>query len=735
MAPETTQIEHARGVSRINHQDRLEPAGDPPDLDETLTTLVAGCLIAVQPGTGESNEFYNIHPGVAATGRARAGKPFRDAVDGELAAHWMSVFDSAQGREGEDRTTGLVVRAGLGAAPYLMRREEWDSAASLLQDAFIRNPSRSVAAAILPALQAITATGQVPWAAGALARVLGEVDSAAAERQMRAVLDAAVARGDYQSASAAAGRLLVQCRASGRLAEALTLADEMVGYTRRAEFGPWTQLLDEVQRLQVLNQMGRAEYVLSEVQRLREHMRALPAMPDQTDLVNPWNVRETLFDTGREAALQLGRWNDALELNAIVTGSQQDRGAPATAIARAGFNDSGPLIRLGRIDEAMALLLECRQVFEDAHDVEGLAVVLTALASLEAERGHGDAAIGLAKDALRYSYLAGRVGSIAGVHHNLGNYLYRHARQPAEAFAHHLTSALIRALAGTGGVDESVRGAAADLRVLRASTDPPADVANLCRQVALVPGADLDRLLAGLASDPETGPQTLRELVARVRGLAAAPPTADPSQLAAWDPVIAAILAADSGDLQAAAALDAQLARYGDLADWSGLVAALRRLRAGQHGPDLLAGLDETGNAIVTRALDARNGTVTIPAILWPAMPLGPVLGELVAGAGGDTEAAGRARQVLDAMTKDPEWESLATALGRILDGDRDPELAAQLSDPTHQDIAATVLHHIGSADLRLACSQGRTVLPIPVRSLRPDHFVYEHSISPDSRA
>jgi hypothetical protein len=47
-------------------------------------------------------------------------------------------------------------------------------------------------------------------------------------------------------------------------------------------------------------------------------------------------------------------------------------------------------------------------------------------------------------------------------------------------------------------------------------------------------------------------------------------------------------------------------------------------------------------------------------------------------------------------MAKDPEWESLANALGRILDGDRAPELAAQLSDPTHQAIAGTVL--------RLAC-------------------------------
>ena len=76
-----------------------------------------------RPGTEQSHESYGVHPGVAAAGRVRAGKQFRDAVDVELAAFWRAVADDAVGREAEARTTGLVVRAGLAAAPYLLRQE------------------------------------------------------------------------------------------------------------------------------------------------------------------------------------------------------------------------------------------------------------------------------------------------------------------------------------------------------------------------------------------------------------------------------------------------------------------------------------------------------------------------------------------------------------------------------------------------------------------------------------
>ena len=623
---------------------RLGLDGQPPGPYEALAALAAQGLIAVRPETEESNESYGIHPGVAAAGRTRAGQDFRDVVDTKLGAYWAMIGQYAREREEEARTTGLVVRAGLAAAPYLMRREEWSTACSLLERAYHRNPSRATAAAVLPTLQAIAATGQIPSAGAVFAEALEMIDPAAAEIQMRAVRDAAVSRGDYRSASAASGRLVYTFRDSGRLAEALAVADQMIEYTRQAGLGPWSQLLDKVQRLQVLNEMGQAEQVLAEAERLRTYMQALPVVPDQPETVNPWNVRETLLSVGRDAARQLGLWDDALDLNAAIAASKQDRGAPASEIALTRFNDYGPLIRLGRIDNALVLLRDCRRAFENAHDIPNLGKVLCALAAVENNRGHGDAAIDLGQDALRYLYLAEDAISIAVGHHNLGSYLRRHAHQPAAALAHHLAAGLVAALAGIHGAEESARTTANDLRVAGADADPPGDVARLCRRVAGIPGVHLDRLLGALAPDPETAERALRDLVARVHDLAEAPPVTSRGNLAMWDPVIAAILAADGGDPRAAAALDAELGQYQDTASWRTLAAALRRLRAGETGPDLLAGLDDIDTAIVTRAVDARGGTIAIPVALWEAIGIGPLLGSVVAAAAGDAEAAGRER-------------------------------------------------------------------------------------------
>ena len=490
--------------------ERLGLNGQPPDLDRALAAVASQGLVAVR----HKPESYAIHPGVAAAGRSQADQSLRDAVDAETASYWNAVYWYASGETGSDRIdTGLIVRAGLAAVPYLIRLQQWSAAGTMLEGAFSLDPSRANAAAVLPAIREIT--DHDAKQAGVLGAVLEVIDPVAAERQMRAYLDAAVALGDYAAASATAGRLIYLFRDSGRLAEALALADQMAGYTRQAELGPWTQLFDEVQRLQVLNSMGQAESVLAEVQRVREDMQTLPPTLGPDEAVSPWGVSEKLLDTGRSAARQLARWDDALDLNAAQAASMRDRGAPATIIARARFNDYYPLLRLGRTDEALALLLECRQVFQEDRDIGMLGMTLGALADTEDERGHGDAAIRLQRDALRYEYLAGDVISIAASYHNLGNYLGGHTSEPVPALSCHLAAALIRAL--TDGTGRSFEASVTDLRESGTDADMPADVPGMCRQVGDIPGADLDRLLAALAPDQDALEQRFRELVAAVR--------------------------------------------------------------------------------------------------------------------------------------------------------------------------------------------------------------------------
>ena len=159
--------------------------------------------------------------------------------------------------------TRMLVRAGLAAVPYLIRQQQWTVAAALLERAFLRDPSRANAAAMLPAIR--QATRHDPQLASALALVQQVLDAAAAETVMRDALATSVAAGDYRAASVTTSRLVDLCRDSGRLADALDLADQQIDYTRRAGLGPWTQLSSEVQRLQVLNDMGQASQVLAEV--------------------------------------------------------------------------------------------------------------------------------------------------------------------------------------------------------------------------------------------------------------------------------------------------------------------------------------------------------------------------------------------------------------------------------------------------------------------------------------
>jgi len=500
----------------------------PPELDQALTTVAARGLASSR---GEGG-FYAVHPGVAEAGRAQAGKPFRDAVDAVAAAYLDAVYRDAFGGAGEgDVDTGRLVRAGLAAVPYLIRQHQWSDAGAMIGRALGHDPSRANVALAYPAIQQIASRD--PGQADVLAAVLEVIDPAAAEAQLRVVLDAVVSQGDYQTASVTAARLTSLCRDSGRLAEALALADQTADYARQAGLGPWTQLNAEVGRLQVLTMMGQASRVLSEVHRLRAHMRTLPDI-FRNETTTPWGVRERALEVGRYAAIQLGRWDDALGLNAEQVASMRGRSAPAAAIARATFNDHGPLLSLGRTDEALALLMHCRQVFEDARDIQALGVVISALASAEDRRGHGDAAIRMERDALRYEYLARDVTAIAASYHNLGNWLHRYARQPAAAIASHLTAALIRALAGAAGThtdsaDGAVREAVIDLRAFGAAAIPPPDIADLIRQIGDIPGTDLPGLIAKLSPARVTAEQTLRGLIAQAHELAAAPLSDDQS--------------------------------------------------------------------------------------------------------------------------------------------------------------------------------------------------------------
>lgn len=568
----------------------------------------------------------------------------------------------------------------------------------MLQDALTRDFSRPTAGAALPALRTIATaragTDGELIAANRLAQALDRIDPAAAARQWEQVLAVSLDRSNYRTACSVASYLVYSRLRTGRLTEALQLAEDTAGYTRQAGYGPWTQLNDQVRRLQVLNAMGKTEQVLTEVRQLRDHMATLPIPSQQKEAASPFNVREGLLDTGNNAARRLGRWEESLEFNAAQLASMTARGAPQRELAYSRFNDYGPLLRLGRLDEAVNLLRLCRQVFEETQDIQMLGKVLGALADAEAVHRHLEVALSLGRDALRYSYLAGEVEDIQVSHHNLGNYL-RRSRQPG-ALAHHLAAAVLSTVTGMSGAESSVTGATEDLRADGEAT-VPADVAELCRLVDGVPGVRLDQLLARL-TDLQTAENVLRELIARAGAGAAAAPSAATTVrwLAWWDPVISGLAAAAQGNTEAAEAVRGYLTSYEGSADWAALAGALQHVLDGdREREDLATGLDQIDTAIVIRTLSVLAGQASIPAALWPAMSLGFLLGDITAAAEGDQAAVGRARQSLNELAADPDSAGLAAALGQILDGARDPALPATLTGATDQAVVASVLAHV----------------------------------------
>jgi tetratricopeptide (TPR) repeat protein len=483
---------------------RLERPGDPPDPGPLLTVLAGAALI--QPDTSAvadgdaASVVYRLHPGVAVAITAGAGPETGAAVDAELAAFWVQVSSQARDWEGGERTR-LVVRAGLAGAPYLLRRRDWDTASTLLDDAINRDGSPGTVQAALPSLRRIAAATGAADAQAILARALATVDPAQAEQLLRGALDTAAGNGDYRLASATAAKLANMLLASGRLREALDMLTVQVDYTRRAGLGPWTQLGDQAQRLQIVSDLGEHEHVLAQTGQLREQMARLPARPAVDDPSIPWNVRELILNTGHTSAIATGQWQLCLELNAEIAASERERGAGAHERTCTRFNDTGPLIELGRLDEAGQLLRHCQRVFEEHRDIPRLATVLSTRASLEAALGHRDAAADLERTALRLRYAHPDPRGIAIGHHNLASYLG--AGDRAGRRAHRLAAALIRKLTGMTH----------ELSDDPADTALPATVAAVIEVAQRTEGVHLGVLLDALEPDRRIVEQDMAEIL------------------------------------------------------------------------------------------------------------------------------------------------------------------------------------------------------------------------------
>jgi tetratricopeptide (TPR) repeat protein len=604
---------------------RLGRDGDPPDADGLVDELAGAALVAVEPppadGANAGPVAVGVHPGVAEAVRAAADQPVRAAADAELAAFWEAVFAAAVGRDGGEDGR-LAARAGLSAAPYLLRLHAWDQAGRLLEQAHRRSPEEpGTVQAVLPLLGRVADAAGAPDALGVYGRVLARVDPAGAEAALRDALARAQTAGGHRTASGIAGALADLLADRGRLREALAAAETAAGHSRRAGLGTWTRAGDEARRLQILRRLGQARRASDGAGALLARLDALPAAAGPDDTADPWNVRETVLQLAALAARDLGRWEQALAFNARTRDSMRARGAGAHETARTRFGDYWPLLRLGRLDDADPLLADCQQAFADAGDADMLGRTFSARAGLAARRGRHAEAARLAQVALRLKYTRPDPASLAVSHNNLAEHLHRAGDGGRRVLAHRLAAALLDHLPGTAGADQArtLRLLAADL-ARHPDAEPPAAVAAVAAVVEQVEGVAWAELVDALAAahglDRPAADAALAEIVHAARALPADQAFDVQGHLDRWQPNIAAIAAAARGDAHAAAEVEELLTALAGSDDWAALAAALRRVLAGERDhAQLTAGLDPVDTAILAATLDRLAAPPTTPPV------------------------------------------------------------------------------------------------------------------------
>ncbi len=586
---------------------RLGQPGDPPDPAPLLAALTVAALIQPDPFAGDdqgnpAQATYRMHPGIVQAIRTTIPN-VQTATDTELAATWQQLSDQAQQREGGEAGQ-LIIRAGLAAAPYLLRLQEWDTALGLLEEALMRDESPATIQATLPALRAVTSATQALDSEVILARSLASINPAEAEELLRSSLAKTAADENFTAASTIATALSNLLRDTGRLHEALDLAIQGAEFSHRAGLGHWNQLSDRAQQIQILGLMGQHQQVVDQIQALQDEMDRLPTTKADSETAQSWNVRELILDTGRYSARALCEWQKSLDINAALLASKRARGARAYEIIMFRYNDARPLIELGRLSDAERILLEAQEAYEDQDDIARLQQVLGTRAFLEHSRKHAQQALELERTAIRLGYVQPDPRLIAISHHMLADHLQEAGADPAAARAHRLAAALLYQLSGmTHELDSANMALAMDLCRDADREDLPGTVDEVIRVAEQTEGVHLDRLITVLQPDRQVVADTLA-------GILRTPADTDPGRVPAfedhlrrWEPVIAATVAAAGGDTEAAARLTPDLDRLAQDQDWAALAAVLRRIISGDQNGSLLPGLDPVDAAITGQVL------------------------------------------------------------------------------------------------------------------------------------
>lgn len=581
---------------------------NPPAWSSALAPVVDAALIAAEGSTG----VYRIHPTVARAGQDLAAPEIRRVVDTVIGQFWIEIFN-----EGQVRNSDAVIReAALAAVPYLMRRGEYASVGALVGFVSDRDTSpgtTSLLSGIVNALKEITAGTDLQ---DLLDPLVADIESRLYPDQAPALLEGVLKRaeeGEQFGLAVAAARVLAgELMNRGRPAEALSVLETAKERLGPVLDDPWAWLANDGQRLMILASLGRNSEVLHELRQLVDLMKQLPRRrPEVPESEwwragsHWWSAAEKIYDAGRLAAANLELWESALELNdkVRVLGAQR-KVSPLTG-AISAFNDYGPLIGLGRIDDARHTLRECIGVFEGERAVDWLARAYIALATVESSVGSHEEAVGLAERALRYAYASHiDTDSLVVCHSNLATFLHSLFGQYTKSeCANRLAAALIAFQVGSartrviGVVAEGIAKGGDEFWL-------PESFGELSGEVARVDGVELRSALEILPPRGRTPDESLMCMieVAAEAGAQGAPNV--DAKLARWRSYIPALASAAGETDVAAPPIGALLDELRP--ESAGLAASLEAVVRGARDWDFLVrGLDAMASLLVWEVLSS----------------------------------------------------------------------------------------------------------------------------------
>lgn len=494
-------------------------------MQDSLTNTLIGLGLVEARDDDAENTVYALHPGVAEAGRKDAGYEFATRVDDEMGEFWWSVLGRLLS-EDQERTEYVIDSAQHGA-PYLIRRQRWEKATGMLDQIVLRSPSPAVLDQTIPLLRKIVKdSSETPKgieSAGVLASALsaaGKLDEA--EKLQKEIIERAVATENYRIASSTAGDLCYLLEQSGRLNEALGVAEQMADYTRRGDLGIWVEFMNERMRLQILADMGSSDQKLIEQLRLLyQRMANTPDAEEKRGIVRPYHEREMTLRLIGSIAMRLRNWEIAVNLFKAVVKSQQARRASELEVAHVLIMMCECLIEMAKYDEAKEMLFYCKTVFEDAQALPELSVVFSALASMEADLEHWPQANAHRENSLRYGYLLAMPRLISVAHFNLVATLNHVAPESPNAIAHRLAACVIDLQTNSGELASAISQLALDLRDFSPrAASPPASFDELCELVEQTEGVRFRNLFGALPARFSTGDEALAEALrlARAKG-------------------------------------------------------------------------------------------------------------------------------------------------------------------------------------------------------------------------